>query len=498
MSRKPSLRPATTVSGSVRRRSGAYPEREARSYDANDDRSMLALRHGRAVSPPLPPLPTNMTPQSSQNFCSSPMDTVPLTPHLEDGRIWRASTTCSSQTRVARLPSPDYVGDKRPKGSRYVSSSRLSSFRSTLSRGLSFISFRPPIAPSFLSLPFSRHSDPETNTLFSISSHTTASSIESGRTLVPGIGTTDKLTQKWPQPQSLRPKCETERHGATGIKFSHEAVSALSEGQGLGMDTARQWPCFKWFLLLSEITVFVYGAVAMIYALSIWFRTSDHADVTYVADYDILVLITLAASILLLTAMVGLTGTLLNSRPILAMYTLLLWPALIAMLAVGYTGYKRSTLSLDRKLNFSWSKYYTPLGRLLIQNSLRCCGFYSPLHEATPSHRCYARTALSGCKGKLYRFEHKNLGTIWSATFAFVFLHLINIAVALLCSNHVTKTFRKGITPRQYRLTALDVEAGAQKLSKVVRLQMSRAGSSGTFREDKEQVFTYGNTHREA
>lgn len=104
-----------------------------------------------------------------------------------------------------------------------------------------------------------------------------------------------------------------------------------------------------------------------------------------VADWDILVLITLVAS-LLLTAMIGLTGTLLNSLPILAVYTLRLWPALIAMLAVGYTSYKCSTLSPDRKLDFSWSKYYTPLGRLLIQNSLRCCGFYSPLHEATPGH----------------------------------------------------------------------------------------------------------------
>ncbi|KAK0487119.1 tetraspanin Tsp2 family [Armillaria novae-zelandiae] len=465
MSHEPSFRPATTASSNMRRRSGAYPE-----SDASDDRTMLARRR-RAVSPPLPPLPTKTTPQYSQTSCASPMDTIPLTPRLEDCGVRRASTTWSSQTRVA---------DKHP---RYASSSWSSSFRSTLSRGMSFISFRPP---SFISLPFSRHSDPETNTLFSTRSHT-SSSIDSGReSLVFGIETTEKLTHKWPRPQSLRAKPETQRHSATGTTLSHEAVSALLEGQGLGMDKARQWPCFKWCLLLSEITVFLYGAVAMIYVLSIWFRTSDLADVMYVADYDILILITLAASILLLTAMVGLTGALLNSRPILAMYTLLLWPALIAMLAVGYTGFKRATLSLDRKLNFSWSQYYTPLGRLLIQNSLRCCGFYSPLHEAAPSHRCYSRTPLPGCKGKLYRFEHNNLGTIWGATFALVFLHLINIAVALLCSNHVTRTFGKGITPRQYRLTASDVQADAQKLSQVVRPELSRASSSGTFREDRK------------
>ncbi len=55
----------------------------------------------------------------------------------------------------------------------------------------------------------------------------------------------------------------------------------------------------------------------------------------YVADYDILVLITLASSILLLTFLVGISGALLNSRPLLAVYALLLWPALVSLLASG-------------------------------------------------------------------------------------------------------------------------------------------------------------------
>ena len=46
-----------------------------------------------------------------------------------------------------------------------------------------------------------------------------------------------------------------------------------------------------------------------------------------VADNDILILTFLASSILLLTASLGLSGTLLTSRPILALYALLLWPA---------------------------------------------------------------------------------------------------------------------------------------------------------------------------
>jgi hypothetical protein len=210
----------------------------------------------------------------------------------------------------------------------------------------------------------------------------------------------------------------------------------------------------------------------------------------FVADNDILILITLACSILLFTAIVGFVGALLNSRPILAVYTLLLWPALISILAIGYIAYKRSTFALDRKLNLAWSQWYTELGRLMIQDSMHCCGYYSALHEATPSRRCYPRTNLPGCKGKLYRFEKENLGKVWRWAFGIVAVHLVNVVVGLLCSEHVTKRFGKGIMPKRYRLKAEDVRSDAEKIGmlngvQVVRPEMSRASSSVVFREDK-------------
>jgi hypothetical protein len=210
----------------------------------------------------------------------------------------------------------------------------------------------------------------------------------------------------------------------------------------------------------------------------------------FVADNDILILITLACSILLFTAIVGFVGALLNSRPILAVYTLLLWPALISILAIGYIAYKRSTFALDRKLNLAWSQWYTELGRLMIQDSMHCCGYYSALHEAMPSRRCYPRTNLPGCKGKLYRFEKENLGKVWRWAFAIAAVHLVNVVVGLLCSEHVTKRFGKGIMPKRYRLKAEDVRSDAEKIGRlngvqVVRPEMSRASSSVVFREDK-------------
>jgi hypothetical protein len=206
------------------------------------------------------------------------------------------------------------------------------------------------------------------------------------------------------------------------------------------------------------------------YLLNRFFPVWTEADVMYVADGDVPILITLASTLLIFTALVGLSGTILNSRPILAIYTLLLWPSLISILVVGYTSYKRYAFKLDHKLNLSWSQYFTPLGRLLIQGSLKCCGYYSPLHEATPSNRCYPRTVLQGCKGLLYRFEKRNLGLIWRMTFFFIVpMHLVNLAVALLCSNHVTKTFGKGMTPRMYRLTEADLQKDQERIEDELR-----------------------------
>ncbi|KAI0763550.1 hypothetical protein BD413DRAFT_606549 [Trametes elegans] len=267
----------------------------------------------------------------------------------------------------------------------------------------------------------------------------------------------------------------------------------LEEGEGLGFEmSVGKWTLHKWCLVLSVCTVLVYGTAGLVCALLTWFRAWDHADVMYVADYDLLVLITLAASILLLTFLVGISGVLLNSRPLLAVYALLLWPALLALLAVGYTAYKRSAFALDRKLNLAWSQWYTPRGRAVVQDSLRCCGFYSALHEAAPSARCYPRAPLPGCKGKLLRFERANLAAVWGAVFALVPLHVVNIAVALLCANHVTRAFGKGLTPKRYRLSGDDVRADAEALMKalkdvrpVARPGFSRAPTSGVFREDK-------------
>ena len=79
----------------------------------------------------------------------------------------------------------------------------------------------------------------------------------------------------------------------------------------------------------------------------------DKASVIIVADKDILLMVTLASSVLLLCVLVGISGTILNSRPLLAVYAVLLWPAFLAIIIVDYASYKRCAFSLDRTLNLA-------------------------------------------------------------------------------------------------------------------------------------------------
>ncbi|KAG5644548.1 hypothetical protein DXG03_008203 [Asterophora parasitica] len=414
-------------------------------------------------------------------------------PSASEGSVQLVERTPDSENYESRLPTPDYTTTMarftRPP----------SSLRSFLPRGLSFASFHIPTT-TFLSAnpasscPRSVRSRFSRFSYHSASSTSSTLSVDSGhKSLIPSIGTTSKFTHKWPPPAPMR-KVDLHSGGlneAMGLELSQAIVTAMEEGQGMGEDV-QTWTTFKWCLLLSVSSVFAYGAIGLVCAIMTWFRTWDGADVMNVAGNDILVIITLTAAILVFTALVGICGVLLNSRPIVALYAVLMWPALVSILAIGYGSYKRVTFSLDHKLNISWSQYYTPLDRLLVQDSLHCCGFYNPFHESTPSNRCYPRSPLPGCKGKLYRFECDHLATMWSAAFSVALLHIVNIFVALLCANHLTTTFGRGITPKQYRLSAKDVRADADKILRELRSyedsgpmsDVNRTSSQRGFRED--------------
>ncbi|KAI0298107.1 Tetraspanin family-domain-containing protein, partial [Multifurca ochricompacta] len=217
------------------------------------------------------------------------------------------------------------------------------------------------------------------------------------------------------------------------------------------------WTLHKWCLLGSVTTVFLLGLTCLIYSILTWFTAYPTAPVLLITDSPALILLTISSSLLLLSSLVGITGTLLNSRPILAVYVLLLFPSFISFVSVGYVTYKKANFSLDEKVSQAWNLWYSPGARMVLQGALSCCGWSGPLHGATPSGTCYARSPLPGCHGPLMRFERETLSSAAWTVFSLVPLHLANIFVGLLCANHVTHRFGKGITPARYRLSVQDV-----------------------------------------
>lgn len=230
-----------------------------------------------------------------------------------------------------------------------------------------------------------------------------------------------------------------------------------------------RWTRFKWILFFSNILVWffcfyatfeltnrqlsVYALVALIFCLLTWFNIWTHADIVRVGNHPELVLSTIAASLGIFTSLIGWAGILLNNRAFLAWYTFLLWVTFAFIVAPGYITYKKRTFNLEGKINAQWSRDLGAAGRLRIQDQLDCCGYFSPFIEATVSQSCYSRSILPGCKGPYIKYEQMILDRWYTVVFSIVPFHLIIMVAALLCSNHVTYRFGKGMMPKAYRLS---------------------------------------------
>lgn len=215
----------------------------------------------------------------------------------------------------------------------------------------------------------------------------------------------------------------------------------------------NRWTKFKWTLFLSNFVLTCYALAMLVVVLMTWLRAWDNAEVVIIANTTPLVLATVAAALCVFTCLLGWVGVILNSRPILVAYNIMLWVCFAMIASVGYTTYKRQAFNLPGKLSEAWSRSYNDNARLNLQNSLHCCGYDSPQHEATASKKCFVRSTLPGCKSKFLKFERSLLHQAYVTAFAIVPFHILCIMSALLCSNHVNETFGKGLIPKQYRLS---------------------------------------------
>ncbi|KAG1829017.1 hypothetical protein DFJ58DRAFT_826302 [Suillus subalutaceus] len=177
------------------------------------------------------------------------------------------------------------------------------------------------------------------------------------------------------------------------------------------------WNRFKWALFIANLALSTYALAGLIFCLLTWFDVFEHADIVRQST-------------------LSLSGS-----------------ALPSSLPPGYTTYKQRTFNLEGKLNAQWSRDLGAEGRLRIQNRLHCCGYYSPFVEATVSQSCYARSVLPGCKEAYVNFEKRVLEIWYTIAFSLVPLQLVIMLAGLLCSNHVTYRFGKGMMPKAYRLS---------------------------------------------
>ncbi|KAJ7476880.1 hypothetical protein B0H11DRAFT_1727102 [Mycena galericulata] len=227
------------------------------------------------------------------------------------------------------------------------------------------------------------------------------------------------------------------------------------DGLDVGMKFGKaKWNRFKWILVCSNVVYSFFALAAFIFVLSAWFDVWEHADVVRAGNHPELVLSTVAAAMAVLAAVVGWAGIVLNNRGFLAVYTFFLWIAFALLVVPGYITYKKHAFNLEGKINKQWSTGLGADGRLRIQNQLACCGYFSPFVEATVSASCYARSVLPGCKQAYWDFEKTVLKRWYTTAFGCVPLNIAAIVAGLLCSNHVTYRFGKGMMPKAYRLSA--------------------------------------------
>ncbi|PFH46240.1 hypothetical protein AMATHDRAFT_155837 [Amanita thiersii Skay4041] len=219
-----------------------------------------------------------------------------------------------------------------------------------------------------------------------------------------------------------------------------------------GSKKKLRWTKFKWILFVCNTVLTAYSIVALVVCLLIWFNFFQHSDIVRAGNRTELIISTLAASLGVMTSIIGWAGILLNNRCFLAIYTFLLWIVFALLVTPGYLTYRRRTFNLEGKVNSQWSRQLGTSGRLRIQNELYCCGFFSPYVEAALSPACYSRSVLPGCKLPYMEFQRVILQRWFTCVFSVVPAHVLIMVATLLCSNHVTYRFGKGMMPKAYRL----------------------------------------------
>ncbi|KAF9938678.1 hypothetical protein BGZ67_010578 [Mortierella alpina] len=171
-----------------------------------------------------------------------------------------------------------------------------------------------------------------------------------------------------------------------------------------------------------------------------------------IANHNVLYLMMVTAPCGVVVALLGYYGILKQSRKVLSIYAVLLWPLFGLLTSIGYICYRRRNVALYQRLKFSWINEYTRDDRLVIQNALSCCGYRSMADYPSYDLHCFPRAPLPACESLFLQYQQNLLSNTSSAAFSLLPLQLLIMIVALLCSNHIDHLYRSAnpITPKLY------------------------------------------------
>ncbi|PWN34167.1 uncharacterized protein FA14DRAFT_161664 [Meira miltonrushii] len=266
-----------------------------------------------------------------------------------------------------------------------------------------------------------------------------------------------------PQVSTLRQNQYSDENSSSDAS-SRRGLFSRFFGMNVPSVQRGKWNKFKWILFAANFVLTCYTIAGFIAIMLAWSNFFPNSSALLIVNRTELILGTIAMCLCIITAIIGWTGILLNNRAFLSVYALMLWISFAFILAPGYIAYKRRTFNLAGKMNHLWSRELTLTGRRMIQTVLKCCGYYSPFIEAAADgNRCYARSELPGCKGPLIEFEREALLNIYAVAFSLVPAHLACVVITMLCANHVTYRFGKGITPARYRVDDQTIKKAYRK-----------------------------------
>ncbi|KAG0308174.1 hypothetical protein BGZ98_008764 [Dissophora globulifera] len=183
-----------------------------------------------------------------------------------------------------------------------------------------------------------------------------------------------------------------------------------------------------------------------------WTKSHLDSGIMMIANRNLLYLMMAAAPFGIFVAIIGYVGILSQSRKVLAIYSVLLWPLFGLITSIGYIGFRRNHVTLYQKLKFSWINEYTRDDRLIIQNALSCCGYRSLGDYPSYDLHCFPRAPLPSCESVFLQFQQDLLSNTSSVAFIVLPVQLLVMIAALLCSNHIDRLYRTAhpITPKIY------------------------------------------------